>query len=165
MKSQSWVSGKRGLQGKQFLLISMVQEHFCLKPKLGSGIGSWHHHRLSGIFEDQRSPPLTGYRASSLSQVGLHTTNSDLVKSNDLTLWWPLWLQGAQLRGTGDWQQPSVFSCWLSISRRLLDRIPSDISGFFSKLVCVCVNVTRQKLFPPLLYGREAKKDQFKRAV
>lgn len=41
-------------------------------------------------------------------------------------------------RGTGVWQWPSVFSCWRSISRRLLDRIPSDISGFFSGwFVCV----------------------------
>lgn len=31
--------------------------------------------------------------------------------------------------------------------------------------VCVCVNVTRQKIFYLLFYGREAKKDQFKRAM
>lgn len=46
--------------------------------------------------------------------------------------------------------------CWIRSQVIYLASSP----GWF-----VCVNVTRQKIFLPLLYGREAKKDQFKRAM
>lgn len=64
-------------------------------------------------------------------------------------------------RGTGVWQWPSVFSCWLSISRRLLDKIPSDISGFFSRLVCmsVCVRMwLGRKYFFHCYIGKKQRK-------
>lgn len=60
-------------------------------------------------------------------------------------------------RGTGVWQWPSVFSCWLSISRRLLDRIPSDISGFLSRLVCVCVWMWLGRKYPSIVIWERSK--------
>lgn len=131
-----------------------------------------HWYRLSVSLQDLRKFWRSKFTPSDLQgclpfpSKALAMTTA-LMKSNVLTLQWPLWLQGAQLRQR-HWSL-AVTKCWLSISRRLLEKIPSDISGFFSRLVCVsvcvCENVTRQKIFNLLLCGRDSKKDQFKRAV
>lgn len=52
----------------------------------------------SGNFADQRSLPRMGCAAGCLSQAELPARNPDLMKSNALTLQWPFWLHGAQLR-------------------------------------------------------------------